>query len=213
MNQTTFPSHLGVAMGIAIVFGCAYFFIRGQLQADAIEITRMDAEINSLRTHLISLQTELQALQLTPPPPQVETQNGVKVSQSNPTTIAALAEHTEPATAVATLRYDAQRQSPSEARHQAAERYNIETRQASWAEFQETVINTLLTSNAAFKDFKLDSLECKSISCRLDIDVSGTLEPHTTMALVGAIGRTMPHASWNQQGDKLTLIVSEIESD
>lgn len=108
------------------------------------------------------------------------------------------------------------RQQTGESNHYAQQmsaQYGAELRDEQWAQRQERAILDIVDHTRAFQDFAVSEIECRSDTCRVVVDTTALSEPHAELLLVGKIGRALPHATWEKDGDKLTLLLSRNRID
>lgn len=87
--------------------------------------------------------------------------------------------------------------------------YQQDTRDESWASTQEQNIENLLASEEHFKGIDLYYVDCKSVTCRVELFVSEEAPKHAEPMLTGLVGRELPNASWQREGNILTLQFSQ----
>ncbi|WP_290591017.1 MULTISPECIES: hypothetical protein [unclassified Ketobacter] len=93
-------------------------------------------------------------------------------------------------------------------RDQASQRYYQDFRDERWAEEQEANVLELLSQAEHFSGVSLDYLDCRSETCLLELRVSQERSKHAEVMLAGVLGKELPHAVWERDGDKLILQLS-----
>ena len=204
---------------IGIVYGLRVQQTVVQLQQQSVNLS---AQIAGYQSRIVNLETELALLSqriaradARQPPLQAELAANSATNTAT-TTHAATSEATtdqasDPYSALPLNDEIAEHSNALELqaiRDQASQRYYQDFRDERWAEEQEANVLELLSQAEHFSGVSLDYLDCRSETCLLELRVSQERSKHAEMLLAGVLGKDLPHAVWERDGDKLILQLS-----